>query len=402
VLDLGLVPLANSYWSDHPALEQETFPLYLQQCAACQHIQLPIVVDPKRMFSADYAYTSGNAGDFREHLKRLATELAERDRGGYLPMAHVDIGSNDGTLVAELRRHGVRAVGVDPAANLAAVASQGGALTVPAFLTIRVARELRHALTTLQGHGVVVTAINVFAHADNLSELADGMRVLAGDTGCVVIEVANVADLIIRGEVGSIYHEHVAHHSLRPLVAFLGRHGLTVTRVKRLRSQGGSLRVYAKPNGTPIDEDTIAAFDPPPVSEWQRRADRQAADLREQIQAFLPRDDGGSEVGESIPTPRLAVFGAPARLTALAYSLKLQRGDVACVFDDEPRKVGKFTPGLHWPIVSSSELMARNPPAILVASWNYFDHIRSRFPDYRGEWIVPNGGGDVTGETGKP
>lgn len=383
VLDLGNVPLANEYWSDHPELEQETFPLYVVQCSACQHLQTPVVVDPKRLFSADYAYRTGNAGNFKKHLESLADELSASNPN-LIP--HVDVGSNDGTLVKFLGGRGMRSLGIDPARDLAAEASGGFAPTIPAFLTPRLAMHVGHLL----GPACIVTALNVFAHTDGLRELATALRILCGEHGRVIIEVADVAEVIRRADVTTIYHEHMSHWHLRPLVSFLASHDLTVTEVKKLPVQGGSIRVYASPRGTPIDEDTIAAFDPPPVSEWQRRADRQAAELREQIQAFLPRDDGGAEVGESIPTPRLAVFGAPARLTALAYSLKLKRGDVSCVFDDEPRKIGKFTPGLHWPIVSSAELMARNPPAILVASWNYFDHIRSRFPDYRGEWIVPN------------
>lgn len=397
VLDLGHVPLANEYWTDHPALKQETFPLYLKQCAACQHIQLPVIVAPKRMFSADYAYTSGNAGDFAKHLDALAEEIAIGApfeaytallRGtGRLPA--IDVGSNDGTLVGLLNGRGLQAIGIDPALGLAHAATQAGNVTIPAFLTAKVA----HAVKCAMGHSsAVVTCLNAFAHVDDLREMAEAIRVLCGDDGRVIIEVAGVAEQIRTGDVSSCYFEHLSAHSLRPLVAFLARHDLTVTAAKKLPVQGGSIRVYASPRGTPMPEDGIAAFDPPPVSEWQRRADRQAADLRERLAAFLPRDDGGYEYGESIPAPRLAVFGAPARLTALVYSLKLKRSDVICVFDDEPRKIGKFTPGKHWPIVSSSELMARNPPAILVASWNYFDFIRARFPGYRGEWIVPNRG----------
>ena len=395
VLDLGNVPLANSYWSDHPALAQETFPLYLQQCGACAHVQLPIVVDPKRLFS-EYAYTSGNAGDFAKHLVSFADDLYAAER--YMsPKPVIDIGSNDGTLVRLLRGRGFPAMGIDPARNLAAEASQAGNLTIPAFLTVEVARQLRELLGT---GAKIVTALNVFAHTDGLHELATAMRILCGEHGRVIIEVADVAEQIRTGDVSSCYFEHLSAHSLRPLVAFLARHDLAVTAAQKLKVQGGSLRVYASPRGTPIDETTIAMFDTPPVDEWQARADRQAADLREKLEPFLSTDPiGGSEVGESLPVPRLAVFGAPARLTALAYSLKLRREDVQCVFDDEPRKVGKFTPGLHWPIVSSAELMARNPPAILVASWNYFDHIRKRFPDYRGEWIVPNREASLADET---
>lgn len=379
IIDLGNVPLANEFVSA-PGVPQDTFPLFVVECSACHHVQTPVVVDPKRLFS-EYSYTSGNAGDFAKHLVSLADALYDTER--YLtPKPVVDIGSNDGTLLRLLRERGFATIGIDPARNLAAEASQAGNLTVPAFLTVEVARQIRELLG---GGPKIVTALNVFAHSDGLHELATSMRVICGESGRVIIEVADLAAIARRGDISGLYHEHVSIHSLRPLIAFLARHDLTVTDASQQEVQGGSIRVYASPRGKPIAEDMTAMFDPPPLSEWVARIARDVADLREKTAPY---------VGNG-----LCVFGAPARLTALAYSLEMRRDDVACVFDDEPRKVGKFTPGLHWPVVSSAELMARNPPAILVASWNYFEHIRKRFPDYRGKWLVPNREPNLNDET---
>jgi hypothetical protein len=370
VLSLPHTPLANDY-AVHPDESQEHYPLYICQCESCGHVQLPVVVDPKRLFSS-YRYTSSTAGPFKRHIQQLADDIARP--GAFI----VDIGSNDGLLLAECHARHAQAIGIDPALNLAAEATAAGRLTLPAFATRSLAAQLRNIIA----RSVTVTALNVFAHSDDLYTLAQAAAELIRHSGTFIFEVAYLPDVLERNEVGTLYHEHLSHHHVAPLVSFFKKHGMTLRHVERLKAQGGSIRGYV--GLTSVEDETVQSLIeyerrviPRLLEEWPKRV---AAECTEMAVKLAPYRGKG-----------LAVFGAPARLTPWVYAMQLQHGDVSCVFDDEPRKIGLFTPGLRWPIVSSAELMARNPPAILVASWNYVEDIKRRFPDFRGEWIVPDG-----------
>lgn len=370
VLELPATPLANSYPSSL-ATPCEHYPLRVVQCEACGHVQCPVVVDPELMFS-EYAYTTGNAASMRQHVGKLADEVS--GLGRFL----VDIGSNDGLLLSEAQKRGMLAIGVDPARNLAAEATAKGRLTLPGYLTPALAQQLRNII----GKPCTVTALNVFAHADDLSQIAEAVRILIHPSETFVFEVAYLLDVLDKNEVGSLYHEHVSHHHVGPLVGFFRQHGLGLFRVDRVDSQGGSLRCFVRVKGIPgpgVTELMHAEREVVPglLAKWPARVALEQATLMAQIADYAGRG--------------LAVYGAPARLTPWAYAMGLRTGDVSCVFDDEPRKVGRYTPGLKWPIVPSSELMARNPPAVLVASWNYLDSIRRRFQDYQGQWLTPPG-----------
>ena len=366
-LSLPDTPLANSYATSKAGC-QAHYPLYLSQCEECGHVQLPVVVEPSLMFQ-DYPYTSSTAASFRQHVQLLAGDIASP--GALL----VDIGSNDGLLLSEAQKLGMKALGIDPARNLAAEATARGQITLPSYITPTVAQSIRN----LVGAPMVVTALNVFAHADNLDAIAEAIRVLIEPSGTFIFEVAYLLDVLERNEIGTIYHEHTSHHHVTPLVKFFRKHGLGLFRVDRVASQGGSIRGYVRANGVPgpsvsyltrLEADVIPRL----LGDWQARIRREQVELVALVEKYR---------GE------LAVYGAPARLTTYAYTMALRGDDVSCVFDDEPRKVGRFTPGLKWPIVPSSELMARNPPAVLIAAWPYADAIKARFPDYRGEWILP-------------
>lgn len=373
VLDLGHTPLANEYPPE--PRPQRCYPLHLVECESCGHVQLPVVVDPELLFG-EYAYTSSTAASFRQHVQQLAAEVS--GPGETL----VDIGSNDGLLCREAQALGSRTLGIDPARNLAAEATQRGQITLPHFMTRQLAVDVRKLLR----HATVVTALNVFAHADDLGEIADAVRELIYPSGTFVFEVAYLLDVLEKNEIGTIYHEHLSHHHVAPLIPFFKNRGMSLVRVSRVPSQGGSIRCYVRGTTGDVPDPSIGSLLalererlPALLNGWPERVRQEQVRLITKI---------GRYAGNG-----LAIYGAPARLTTYVYTMGLRQSDVTCVFDDEPKKLGRFTPGMHWPIVSSSELMERNPPAVLVAAWPYFEDIKRRFPDYRGEWIVPERSG---------
>jgi hypothetical protein len=81
-------------------------------------------------------------------------------------------------------------------------------------------------------------------------------------------------------------------------------------------------------------------------------------------------------------------YGAPAQLTTTAYALGLRRSDIAFVCDDNPLKVGKFTPGLHWPIVPPSALQTERPDVCIIFSANFSASIIGAHSEFEGEWVT--------------
>lgn len=90
----------------------------------------------------------------------------------------------------------------------------------------------------------------------------------------------------------------------------------------------------------------------------------------------------------------IAGYGCPAKLTTLMYTLgfnQVDGGVFSCIFDDNPLKVGRTTPGMNIPIVPTSELLTRNPDTLILFSWNFASEIipRLRAMGYRGRIVTP-------------
>ena len=389
LLTLPDTPLANSYArTAEEGMAQERFPLRLVGCDACGHVQLPVEVDPRRLFPQDYPYASGTSPVFRAHLKDLAMQLGAmfvRKDPTSTPRAKVlDIACNDGHLVACLRGAGhLSAYGIDPCCP-----EEFG---VRGFFTEGWARGQKEQVQC-------VTALNVFAHVPDLDDFTRGVKALLEPGGLFVVEVAYLPDMVARGIWDTIYHEHTAFHHLSPIVRFFRKHGMTMVDAHRIDTQGGSVRIFVRnhegrheggDDGSTHQSERLQAL----LDEESRSAlwngikrigageagwgVRRARDL---IKAAAQRGGG-----------KVAVYGAPAKLCTLLH------GTDTCdlvseVYDDNPLKQGRFVPGTRIAIRPVAEMYERRPRVVLIASWNFADDVKRRHAELGCEWVVPFGG----------
>jgi SAM-dependent methyltransferase len=383
VFSLTPTPPANAFVPrEMLQVRQEVFPLDLFFCGKCTHLQLLDVVDPSELFR-DYVYVSGTSPVFVEHFEKYAAwamkSLVLR-RNDFV----VDIGSNDGTLLRFFKEAGLRVQGVDPALNIAAKATAAGVPTIPEFFTPELARGLRHA----QGPAMLVTANNVFAHADDLRSVVEGARELLAPEGVFVFEVSYLGDVIEKNLFDTIYHEHLSYHAVAPLAAFFKANGMELIDAARVDSHGGSLRGTAK---LAAGKRPVASS----VKEFIKRERELGLDKAETYRAFFTRIESVKKQLTALlderraQGKRIAGFGAPAKATTLMYHFGLGPKVIEFIVDDSPLKQGLFTPGLHVPVLPSSALNEWKPDELLILAWNFAPSIMKKLPSYRGRFIVP-------------
>ena len=364
VVNLGTTPLANRLLNSAVPRPTE-YPLKLVQCQACRHLQLSLdSLVPKELLYVDYPYTSAGAND--AHLRELASTLAARFR----PTNAIDVGSNDGTFLSALPES-VSKVGVEPDAELAAKSHiELGIPIVHGFFGEDCFLE--------QGNADLITAFNVFAHNADLGPMLRAVHRSLSTDGVFVLEVTYAPAMLRSGAFDLIYHEHIHHWHMRPMVAYLRRHGLEPFDAELVDTHGGSLRVYARKTrrGRPALATSIESL-------CETEADLPTQQFGVGIRASI--DAAERLLGER----PFWVYGWPAKATTLfGVWGDHVRNNIQAVFEDNKLKVGRLTPYGH-PIVSSAELASRNPSKLLVASWNYADAIMARHPEYGGRWLIP-------------
>jgi SAM-dependent methyltransferase len=386
VLSLTPTPPANAFVSE-AALDkpQDVFPLDLFFCEKCSHLQLLDVVDPSVLF-ADYVYVSGTSPVFVAHFNDYADSVIKRfqpNTGDFV----LDIGSNDGTLLGFFKNAGMTVLGVDPARDIAVQANKNGVETITDFFTPSLAKKI----LAEKGYAQIITANNVFAHADDLAGIAQGTRELLAPSGVFVFEVSYFLDVYEQTLFDTIYHEHLAYHTVKPLISFFQSHDLELIEAERVSSHGGSLRGIVQHAGGPhrvgasvaqrLSEEKSLKLD---NSETLQQFAVKIDTIKQELTALL--DDFKGQ-GKSI-----AGFGAPAKATTLMYHFGLGADVVDFVVDDSPLKQGLYTPGQHIPVVPSSVLYDRMPDYALILAWNFAEPIMNnheKFQQAGGKFIVP-------------
>ena len=386
VLALTPTPPANAFVDAATKAEpQPCFPLDVFFCEACGHVQLLDVVDPALLFE-NYVYVSGTSPSFVKHFDEYAAALIDRfapDAGSLV----VDIGSNDGTLLSAFQKRGLRVLGIDPARDIAARATEAGVETIADFFSCDLAKKI----IADRGPAAIVTANNVFAHADDLRGIVEGIRTMLAPDGVFVFEVSYLADVVADTLFDTIYHEHLAYHSVKPLETFFAASGMRLFAVEHVASHGGSVRGMAGLADGPHQADGTAAA----LIAQEREAGIDQAETFKKFAAAI--DALGDQLKTLIANIKadgktIAGFGAPAKATTLMYHFGIGADEIDFIVDDSPLKQGLYSPGAHIPVLASDALYERRPDYVLILAWNFAQAIidkHSAFLDGGGRFIVP-------------
>src|SRR2546430_3469588 len=237
-----------------PLAEQPAYPAQLLCCENCTLAQLGLIVDPAILFPPSYPYTSGTTKILRENFAELSLEV-----DSLYPLKSkqliIDIGSNDGTLLSNFQKNGVRVFGIEPT-NAAKLAIERGIPSVISFFN----KEVAEKAAAEQGKAQIVTATNVFAHIEDIHDIVAGILTLLDEDGIFISESHYFLSLLETLQYDTIYHEHLRYYSLTSLKHLLEMHGLEVIHARRIPTHGGSIRVYASRRGKRAAQDSVDAI----------------------------------------------------------------------------------------------------------------------------------------------
>src|SRR5438445_335616 len=165
VLDLGIQPLANNLLLPEDLSRPEPkFPLRLAVCQSCWLLQILDLVPPVQLFS-EYLYFSS----FSDLVLRHAKQAAERYIREFSLKATslvVEVASNDGYFLQNFKAAGVPCLGIEPAGNIARVATDKGIETLVEFF----GNDLARKLGANGRQADLILGNNVFAHAPNTND----------------------------------------------------------------------------------------------------------------------------------------------------------------------------------------------------------------------------------------
>ncbi|MEQ1849579.1 MAG: class I SAM-dependent methyltransferase [Candidatus Peribacteraceae bacterium] len=380
ILNIGETPLANALLAESDLnKEEKKYPLVLLWCPACTLLQISENVPGDILFS-HYVYQSSFSDAFLSHCKTLSSQITREQKLNDASLV-IDIASNDGYLLQFYKEQNIPVLGIEPATNIAAIATKKGIETKNVFFTEAVAKTLPKA--------DVVHAHNVLPHVGNQRDFVRGIKQLLKPDGVAVIEFAYAVDTIEHVEFDQIYHEHMCYFSLTAFDALVKAADLSVVRVEKVVVHGGSLRVFLKHTSAPIDASVTMMLKQEEewgvgsIDTYQSFATKTHA-LRTSLVDLLQK--------LKLKGKRIAAYGASAKGCTLMHFCGIGKDVIDYVVDRSTTKQGLYTPGTHLKIEPVEKLVEDRPDYVLLLTWNFAEEILKQQKEYReqgGAFIVP-------------
>ena len=387
LVDLGMSPLCESFVPAERFNEMEAFfPLHVYVCDQCFLAQLEQYVAPEEIFT-EYAYFSSYADSWVQHAREY-TDLVSGRFGLAEQSQVVEIASNDGYLLQHFVAKNIPAFGIEPAANVAAVAVEKGVPTLVEFFGKKFAAELVE-----QGKSAdLLLGNNVLAQVPDLNDFVGGMKTLLKPDGVITMEFPHLLRLMEENQFDTIYHEHFSYFSILTTELLFSSHGLTIFDVEEIPTHGGSLRIYARHS----DAADISASE---RLEKVRRDEANAGlDTMESYSAFSQQviETKRKILEFLIDTRRagktIAGYGAPGKGNTLLNYCGIRTDFLDYTVDRNPYKHGKFLPGTRIPIFDPEKIAETKPDFVFILPWNFKDEIMEQLAyirDWGGRFVIP-------------
>lgn len=375
VLNLREQPLANSY-TKSKLEEEEFFPLGLNYCNDCTHLQLTYAVNPDLLFK-NYLYVSGTTKTLKQYFEDFVKLVAENSvptsSAGALSV--LDIACNDGSQLDAFKRYGYDTYGIDPAQNLFKLSSKNHTIACD-YLS-------EESITSLRKDKFnVIIAQNVFAHNTYPKEFLEICKKHLAKDGRIFIQTSQ-ADMVKYGQFDTVYHEHISFFNIRSMSRLAERVGLALTNVIRTSVHGTSyVFVFSANKNEDKSAQLIQTEIHQTFSEVEKFSDNAISTIRK-LKADIAKykQDGYLIVG----------YGAAAKGNTI-----LNFGDIQLdyIVDDNPLKHNLFTPGTKIPIVPFDYINSINKDEEVVwlpLAWNFFSeikhNIKTKRPHIKDEFI---------------
>ena len=381
LLDLGSQPLANALIKSKRNFKKEIkIPLELCMCNKCKLIQLKHTVDPKILFQK-YLWVTGTSKKVKTYRKFFFDELKKNIvlKDKFI----CEIASNDGFFLEYIKKNN-KAIGIDPAKNIAKIANSKGIKTHVDFFNLDTAKKITKIYKKKPD---LVICRNVIPHIENIKSVMRGLNKLISKDGIGAIEFHNARNIIKKKHYDYIYHEHVYYFTLTTINDVLKRHGLFGFDFFQSPISGGSLVILFKKIKTMqtkkfermINAEHKSKLNS--ISNWKKLGkvcNNHKVKLNKVINKY-----------KSIK--KIAAYGASARSSTLINYLNLNNKIIKKVFDLNPLKSELYTPGTHIKIQKPIAKNLKNFDVIILLAWNFKDEILQFLKkiQFKGDVIIP-------------
>jgi methylation protein EvaC len=383
-MSYGRMPIANGFLLPQQFKDEYFFELRPAFCPHCLTFQIEEQPAPEMMFHDNYAFFSRTSTHMQRHFKAYAEWVITSHLGSSDPFV-VELGSNDGIMLENFAKRGIRHLGVEPSANVAAEARKHGVNTVVRFFGAEAGADIAKEY----GRADALMAANVMCHISDIHGIAKGADALLNSNGVLIFEDPYLGAVIEKTSYDQIYDEHVYIFSALSVANIFGPYGFELVDLLKQETHGGSMRYVLARKGARSVAPSVAII----------LAEEKSVGLHlsETYEKFRQACEGSKErlvhllTEEKKNGRRVVGYGATSKSTTILNYCNIGSDLVEYITDTTPIKQGKYTPGMHIPVKPHAPFLENPPDTALLFAWNHQKEIMDKekaFTSAGGKWLT--------------
>ena len=363
-LNLGKHPITNNFLKVQNPNNEYFYNLDLIFNSETKLVSLKKFVSPKKMFNDKYAHRASASKTMRLAYSKLAKSIEKK----FKPKSILEIGSNDGVFIKHFNK--INNIGVEPCKNLARITNKMKIKTYDEFWNMSLSKKImKH-----NKYFDVIYSANTISHIHNLDETFQAVKNSLDNNGIFILEDPSLAEVLKNRSYDQFYDEHAYVFSITALKNITKKVGLQIFNIEKLKTHGGSNRVYFKKfsnNKIKISNNVSKHLKNEKqmgihkLDVYRKFSKNVKKSKKKLVEIFRKLKKKGEPI---------IGYGATYKSSTVLNYCNLNHEFIDYFLDTTLTKVGKFTPGTHIPIMKYNGIPG-NVRFAFLGAWNFKEEI---------------------------
>ena len=381
-ISFGKMPIANGFLNKENFSKEFFFDLEVGFSEKCSLFQLKDHPTPEQMFNNKYPFFTGSSEAMKIHFQKYSDFIKKNYINNNSKI--IEIGSNDGTFLKNFKNSNLDYVGFEPSENVAEIAKQKGFKIINSFFGLNSLDLVKNFLKQTD----VIFAANVICHIPELNGLIKAVDQLLSKDGVFIFEEPYLGSMFNKTSYDQIYDEHIFMFSGTSIKKIFDLFDMELIDLIKQETHGGSMRyVISRKNKRPINKNVEKILDEEKLNnldnldsclKFKKNCENSKIKLNNLLKKYI------------FEGKRIVGYGATSKSTTILNYCEINSEIIEYICDTTKEKIGKYSPGMHIPIVAVDKFRKDNAEIAYLFAWNHKNEILKKevmFKKNKGKWI---------------
>ena len=362
-MSFGKMPIANGFLKKSQFKKEFFFNMEVGFSKEISLFQLNNHPAPKQMFNKNYPFFTSSSKGMVKHFKSYANWIKKRYKKNLKNL--IEIGSNDGTFLKNFKNMGINLIGFEPSKNVCEISRKNGIKTINKFFNYKNVKNLKKFKNKVN----IITAANAICHVPELISLIKGIDFLLEKKGLFIFEEPYLGAMYEKNSYDQIYDEHIFMFSASSINKIFKKYNFELIDVIPQKTHGGSMRyVIGRKNSFKVSKNVnkILRYEKNKnidnikgCKNFKKNCEISRKNLLTKLNFFKKRKY------------KIAGYAATSKSTTILNYCNIGINYIDYICDTTKEKIGKYSPGMHIPIVSMDHFKKNIPDRIFLFAWNH-------------------------------